>query len=40
MVLNGLEFVSAPLYLLKIFFVGKATEHLRRNWDTPRTLKR
>ncbi|MEG4274951.1 MULTISPECIES: IS1634 family transposase [unclassified Microcoleus] len=28
MILNGLGFVSAPLYLLESFFVGKATEHL------------
>jgi transposase len=28
MILNGLGFVSAPLYLFEEFFVGKATEHL------------
>lgn len=28
MLLNGLGFVSAPLYLFEQFFVGKATEHL------------
>lgn len=28
MILNGLGFVSAPLYLLEKFFIGKATEHL------------
>ncbi len=28
MILNGLGFVSAPLYLFDQFFVGKATEHL------------
>ena len=28
MILNGLGFVSAPLYLFQEFFVGKATEHL------------
>lgn len=28
MILNGLGFVSAPLYLFKEFFIGKATEHL------------
>jgi len=28
MILNGLGFVSNPLYLFKQFFVGKATEHL------------
>lgn len=28
MILNGLGFLSAPLYLFEAFFVGKATEHL------------
>src|SRR5215208_956281 len=28
MILNGLGFVSAPLYLFEEFFLGKATEHL------------
>jgi len=28
MILNGLGFASAPLYLFKQFFEGKATEHL------------
>ncbi|MFM7406567.1 MAG: IS1634 family transposase [Cuspidothrix sp.] len=28
MILNGLGFLSAPLYLFEEFFVGKATEHL------------
>jgi transposase len=28
MILNGLGFLSAPLYLFNEFFVGKATEHL------------
>ncbi len=28
MVLNGLGFVSAPLYMFSKFFEGKATEHL------------
>ena len=28
MILNGLGFVSAPLYLFSEFFTGKATEHL------------
>lgn len=28
MILNGLGFLSAPLYLFEQFFVGKATEHL------------
>jgi hypothetical protein len=27
-ILNGLGFVSAPLYLFEKFFVGRATEHL------------
>ena len=27
MILNGLGFVSAPLYLFGEFFTGKATEH-------------
>lgn len=40
MVLNGLGFVSAPLYLFEKFWVGKATEHLCWSWDTPRTPKR
>jgi len=30
MIINGLGFVSAPLYLFEKFFVGKATEHLHR----------
>ncbi len=28
MIINGLGFVSAPLYLFERFFIGKATEHL------------
>lgn len=28
MILNGLGFFSAPLYLFEEFFLGKATEHL------------
>jgi transposase len=28
MILNGLAFLSAPLYLFEEFFTGKATEHL------------
>ncbi len=28
MIINGLGFVSAPLYLFEKFFIGKATEHL------------
>lgn len=31
MILNGLGFVSAPLYLYAGFFEGKATEHLLGN---------
>lgn len=27
MIINGLGFVSAPLYLFSEFFTGKATEH-------------
>ena len=27
-ILNGLGFLSAPIYLFDTFFVGKATEHL------------
>ncbi len=28
MILNGLEFVSSPLYMFEKFFVGIPTEHL------------
>jgi len=28
MILNGLGFLSAPLYIFEEFFVGKATSHL------------
>jgi transposase len=28
MILNGLGFLSAPLYLFSLFFEGKAIEHL------------
>ena len=35
MILNGLGFVAAPLYLFGQFFEGKATEHYY-----PRLLKR
>jgi transposase len=28
MILNGLGFLSAPLYIFEKFFVGKATSHL------------
>ena len=48
MILNGLGFVSAPLYLYEGFFEGKATEHLlgagikliasRRLWFPTRSL--
>lgn len=37
MILNGLGFVSAPLYLFEQFFVGKATEHLLLGGDSGRT---
>ena len=40
MVLNGLGFVSAPLYLFEKFWVGKATEHLLLRRHTPGTPKR
>ncbi|NEQ88461.1 MAG: DUF4277 domain-containing protein [Moorea sp. SIO2I5] len=40
MILNGLGFVSAPLYLFEKFFVGKATEHLQGSWDQTRTPQR
>jgi len=38
MILNGLGFVSAPLYLFEEFFVGKATEHLIAPGVTPEHL--
>lgn len=38
MILNGLGFVSAPLYLFQEFFEGKATEHLIRPGVEPRHL--
>lgn len=38
MVLNGLGFVSAPLYLFEQFFKGKATEHLLGAGVTPEHL--
>jgi transposase len=38
MILNGLGFVSAPLYLLEHFFVGKATEHLLGDGIRPEHL--
>ena len=38
MILNGLGFVSAPLYLLENFFVGKATEHLLGDGIRPEHL--
>ena len=38
MILNGLGFVSAPLYLFSEFFTGKATEHLIGQGVTPEVL--
>ena len=38
MILNGLGFVSAPLYLFEQFFKGKATEHLLGLGVTPEHL--
>jgi len=38
MILNGLGFLSAPLYLFDTFFVGKATEHLIGEGLTPEQL--
>lgn len=38
MILNGLGFLSAPLYLFEAFFVGKATEHLIGEGVTPDQL--
>ena len=38
MILNGLGFVSAPLYLFEQFFVGKATEHLLGPGEAPQYL--
>lgn len=38
MILNGLGFLSAPLYLFEAFFVGKATEHLIGEGITPDQL--
>ena len=38
MVLNGLGFVTAPLYLFEKFFVGKATEHLLGEGISPEHL--
>lgn len=38
MILNGLGFVSAPLYLFERFFVGKATEHLLGEGVKPQHL--
>jgi transposase len=35
MILNGLGFLSAPIYLFDRFFVGKATEHLIGEGVTP-----
>ena len=38
MILNGLGFLSASLYLFKEFFVGKATEHLLGEGILPENL--
>jgi transposase len=38
MILNGLGFSSAPIYLFDSFFVGKATEHLIGKEVTPEKL--
>ena len=38
MILNGLGFVSAPLYLLENFFAGIATEHLLAEGIRPEHL--
>ena len=38
MILNGLGFVSAPLYLFEQFFEGKATEHLLGSGVLPQYL--
>ena len=38
MILNGLGFVSSPLYLFKEFFVGKVTEHLLGEGILPEKL--
>lgn len=39
MILNGLGFLSAPLYLFEEFFVGKATEHWWRRRSRGITFK-
>lgn len=38
MILNGLGFLSAPIYLFDTFFFGKATEHLIGEGVTPEQL--
>ena len=38
MILKGLGFLSAPIYLFDTFFVGKATEHLIGEGVTPKKL--
>ena len=38
MILNGLGFLSAPIYLFETFFVGKATSHLIGEGVTPEQL--
>jgi hypothetical protein len=40
MILNGLGFVCAPLYLFGEFFCGKATEHLLGEGIKPEHLER
>jgi transposase len=39
MILNGLGFLSAPLYIFEEFFVGKATSHLIGKGIFPKHLK-
>lgn len=39
MILNGLGFVSAPLYLFEKFFVGYCYRASFRRRNTPRTFK-
>jgi transposase len=37
-ILNGLGFLNAPLYIFEEFFVGKATSHLIGNGILPEHL--
>jgi transposase len=39
MILNGLGFLSAPLYIFEEFFVGQATSHLIGKGIFPKHLK-